>query len=119
MSTDGTYIAEPLQGGYRYIKVLLINAKNIPKDEALAAKYMVTYNEENTKSYYSHTAIAEISVFASGLAPAEDLSNAGTNNGNNDIVLTIAIVGGALVLGVALGFVVGKIITKKDNNASM
>ena len=111
MSEDGTYIKEALQGNYRYIKVLLLNAKDISKDEATSGKYQVTYNEQNNDSYYSHTAIAEISVFASGLAP-EDIENI-EDNGGNKLILTVAVAGGALVLGAVVGLIVALIIGKK------
>lgn len=108
MSKDGTYIEEALQGNYRYVKTLILNAEDIRDAEKAQKEYMVTYNEENNKSYYSHTAIAEISVFASGLAPTEDEIVQ-----NNDGLLTIAIAGGALILGAVVGTIVALITTKK------
>lgn len=111
MSKDGKYVEEALQGNYRYVKVLILNAKDIPAEEAKEAKYMVTYNEANTKSYYSHTAIAEISVFSSGLAPEElEIVEGGENT---DMVLPLTIGGGALILGAVVGAIFSLIITKK------
>ncbi|MBR6765329.1 MAG: DUF4038 domain-containing protein [Clostridia bacterium] len=68
MSADGTYHQEPLKGQYRYIKLLLLNAENLTKDEVEKADFMLVYNEKSggkdTPHVYSHTAISEISVFA-------------------------------------------------------
>ncbi len=123
MSEDGTYVCEALQGNYRYVKILLLNAQDIPKKEAQAASYKVIYNEKNAKSYYSHTEIAEISVFSTGLAPAvAEGGNADINvngNVNNDVdasdnlVILLIFIGAGLCLGVAVGIVVSVVFKKK------
>ena len=73
LSADGTYISEPLTGAYRYIKVLILNTHDIPKDQVGKVDYLTVNNSKSIEKagasgVYSKLAIAEISVFASGAA---------------------------------------------------
>ncbi len=133
MSEDGTYISEPVEGTYRFVKVLLLNAKDIPKDEVKSVKYLTTYNEKNTESYYSHTEIAEISVFSTGAMAVvpegdegttdientenpENPENNITNDNGNDLTYILIFAGAGLCLGVVVGVVIGIILKKRKKN---
>ena len=123
MSKDGTYISEALSGAYRYIKLILVNSSDIPAEEADKKDYMVTFNESQN-IYYSHTAISEISVFASGISDikAETQPTATPDVKGEEITkeegikpaISIAIIAGGAVLGVAVGVLVGTKIKKKQ-----
>ena len=132
MSEDGTYISEKLAGDYRYVKILLLNAKDIPEKEAHAAEYKVFYNA-HTNSYYSRTSIAEISVFGTGIAENVQTSDIGnkldatptpmaaiddtTDNaaGGLSTGATVAIIAGAAVVGAVVGIIVPVILKKKKS----
>ncbi len=142
MSSDGKYVSEALTGAYRYVKILLMNAKNISPDKIDSVKYL-TVHHVNDNVYYSKTAIAELSVFGTGLAEgvvAPDIDNSntgntgnagntgntgntGTNDGGNGapvdegtkLPIALFAVGGA-VLGIAVGVVLAIVIKKKKEN---
>ncbi len=86
LSNDKTYSQEALNGAYRYVKILLLNAENLSTSEVAKAKYRIVRNNryfditEETECY-SLTAIAEISVFTSGKADITQINN---GNGNNN-----------------------------------
>ncbi len=66
MSEDKTYYQEALTGSYRYIKILLLNTKDTNLSKADGITYKTTINSQTNNQdphVYSHTAIAEISVF--------------------------------------------------------
>ena len=122
---SGKNVSEPLTGNYRYVKVLLLNAKDVDPNVAKQEGYAVTFNEKNSNSYYSHTAIAEISVFASGIADKADANvevNATPSTGEdkapveneNGLSLPVAagIIGGSAIIGIVIGIVIS-VITKK------
>ncbi len=120
-SDDKTFISEKLAGGYRYVKVLILNAENVDKN----SPFKLTYNDA-TKTYYSHTAIAEISVFGNGTAEITDappitdvpsnpgstadpnISSGNSKNGNTTLIIMCA-----AVVGVAAGVAIGMIVTRK------
>ena len=89
LSEDKTYSQEALSGAYRYVKILLLNAEDIPKEQVSKVKYRIVRNNrhfdktEETECY-SYTAIAEISVFALGKADASQIQNNNNNNNNNN-----------------------------------
>lgn len=89
LSEDKTYSQEALSGAYRYVKILLLNAEDIPKEQVSKVKYRIVRNNrhfdktEETECY-SYTAIAEISVFALGKADASQIQNNNNNTNNNN-----------------------------------
>ncbi len=121
-------VSEPLSGNYRYVKILLLNAEDVDPAVAKQEGYAVTYNEKNSDSYYSHTAIAEISVFASGLAdkadteftpevtptPGEENKTPVENKSGLSLPVAIGIIGGSAVVGIIIGVVISVVIKKKN-----
>lgn len=106
LSQDGTYFEEALTGAYRYIKILLLNAQDIPDDEAAKSAYKLINNKMNTPAYYTRTAIAEITVFGTGKA---DLSQQNTLNEEPEIqvkpipvIITAAVSVAVVVLAITL-----------------
>ena len=90
LSKDKTYSQEALTGAYRYVKILLLNAEDIPKEQVNSVDYRIVRNNrffEQTEetACYSYTAIAEISVFAVSKAENVPTSNMGTNNGDPNL----------------------------------
>ena len=72
--SDGK-ISEALTGGYRYVKLLLLNAPDIPKGTTVTYKTTtMSGNAMAANGTYSHTAIAEVTIYADGAAetPAKD-----------------------------------------------
>ncbi|MBR6765211.1 MAG: DUF4038 domain-containing protein, partial [Clostridia bacterium] len=61
--------SEPLSGGYRYVKILLLNADTlqIKKEEVKDQPYKCYWNEE-TQNAYSVTEITDINVYTDGKA---------------------------------------------------
>ena len=139
MSEDGKYVSEALTGAYRYVKLILLNSQDIQPDTAKKLDYALTYHDEDDV-YYSHTAIAEISVFGTGIAdkPSTDIGQVGTGEGTvkpgtnkgdatvdngSDITtggglnkgVAIGIIAGGAVVGLAIGVVVAIVIKKKKD----
>ncbi len=88
MSEDGSYYQEALNGSYRYIKVLLLNAKSTPLSKSDGIEYKTTINSHTNESnpdVYSHTAIAEISVFGTGKTDIDKLVAGATDSENINI----------------------------------
>lgn len=124
LSEDKTYSQEPLTGTYRYVKILLLNAEDIPTAQVDKVNYRIVRNNryfDQTKetACYSYTAIAEISVFASGKAesiPVGQGGNGTTQNGNtpneNNGGITVNILPVAIT-GVVAIIVIGLAITLK------
>lgn len=124
LSQDKTYSQEPLTGAYRYVKILLLNAEDIPTEQVDKVKYRIVRNNryfDQTKetACYSYTAIAEISVFATGKAasvPVDQGGNGTTQNGNtpneNNGGITVNILPVAIT-GVVAIIVIGLAITLK------
>lgn len=80
LSDDKTYSQEALTGAYRYVKILLLNAENIPQAQLNKVDYRIVRNNryfEQTEETecYSYTAIAEISVFTTGKADITQILN--------------------------------------------
>ncbi len=120
-SDDKTFISEKLAGSYRYVKILLLNAKDVSKD----SPFKLTYNDA-TKTFYSHTAIVEISVFGNGVAenvtpaPSDTPVPTGENNAVQDAEDsgngsggTVIIIACAALIGVVIGVVLGIFATRK------
>lgn len=114
------------------MKILLLNAEDIPEQEAKNAPYKVFYNS-HTDSYYSKTSIAEISVFGTGIAEDVKTSDIGNkldstpapttdgNAGGSDTAAGLsggtaaAIIAGAAVAGIVIGVVVAVVMKKKKS----
>lgn len=58
-------IAETLTGAYRYVKLLLLNAKDLTPEEIAAATFQTFHNKMNDGTY-SVTAIADLAVYTNG-----------------------------------------------------
>ncbi len=133
LSDDKTYSQEALTGAYRFVKILLLNAEDIPTQQVDKVEYRIVRNNryfDQTKetACYSHTAIAEISVFASGLAkdiPAQNgdtgVGGGGTAQNGSDVnggitvkVLPIAITGAVAIILIGLSIVIKTRKNKQD-----
>ncbi len=129
MSADGTYYQEALTGSYRYIKILLLNAVSTNLSKAGDIEYKTTINSHtNTQDphVYSHTAIAEISVFGNK-TNIDDLVNSTVdtpqnNEGNASVptenkltfdLIPIIITGAAALVLIIVAFIATK--KKKEN----
>ena len=122
LSEDKTYSQEPLTGAYRYVKILLLNAEDIPQSQLNNVNYRIVRNNryfEQTEetACYSYTAIAEISVFATGKAASIPVEQGGAqtiekvvNEGITVNILPVAITGvvAIIVIGLSVALKVKK-----------
>ncbi len=134
MDSENKFVSEKLTGAYRFIKVLLMNPVTIKADQKDTVSYKLdkrVYNS-NDAEYYSHTAIAELSVFGSGKANADDASATPVPNTPDDkapgtadnitegsklnVGLLIGVTAAALVVGGGAGVVIAIILKKKKEN---
>ncbi len=134
MDSENKFVSEKLTGAYRFVKVLLMNPVTIKADQKDTVSYKLdkrVYNS-NDAEYYSHTAIAELSVFGSGKATADGVSATPVPNTPDDkapgtadnltegsklnVGLLIGITAAALVVGGGAGVVIAIILKKKKEN---
>lgn len=129
MSEDGVYASEKLAGDFRYVKILLLNAEDISEADAKNAPYRTVFNGY-TKSYYSATSLAEISVFGTGIAkdvvtsdigdklnatpaPTEKNNTQVDNKGGMAGATAAIIIAGAAVVGIVVGVIIAGVLKKK------
>lgn len=62
-------VSEKLSGGFRYVKIILLNAKTLNDEEAANVNYRVFFNAQ-TKNSYSETEIADIAIYSNGTSAA-------------------------------------------------
>lgn len=114
MSADGTFYQEALTGSYRYIKILLLNAKSTPLSKSDSIEYKTAINSHSNVSdpdVYSHTAIAEISVFGTGKTDIDSLVNTDNTDAPQGIsiqLIPVIIVGAVALILVVVTFIVTK-----------
>ena len=124
LSADGTYFSEKLSGQWRYVKLLLLNAVST---SAGKQEKNIEYTSNKMQGVcYTHTSIAEISVFGNETtvtpeptaapteapqatdAPADKPTKNGLPTG-----AVVAIIAGAAVVGAVVGIVVTTAVKKK------
>ena len=121
--SENKFASEKLGGAYRFVKVLLLNPDTVENSAIDSVQYKLdqrVYNQNSDNQYtecYAHTAIAELSVFASGIAENNGESVNTTDDIKTDpkkefnIVLFVGLCAAAAVLGLFGGIIISK--TKK------
>ena len=120
MSEDGTYVSEALTGAYRYVKILFVSPKDLTRQEINDADYKLFYNPMGEVTY-SHTAIAEISVFATDAAEKVVVNQPVTGpvttptviEGESTVEMKALPIAICAVAGIAIGTVVAVVVTIK------
>ncbi len=115
-------VSEKLSGGFRYVKIILLNAKTLDPKETADLNYRVFFNGQ-TKNSYSETEIADIAIYSNGVSanPFEEkvltvdgkISGASdvTVAGNSSNIQVPAII--VLAAGVVCACVAGVVVLKK------